>query len=206
MIIGLRLFLEEGTTLLATLSTDAESDLVILAQHGDRSAFGELVRRHYPKTVQVVFRFCGDPVLAEDATQEAFLRAWLNLASFQVDSSLRNWVYRIAINAAVDFLRRRPEVSIQDEIAVVEADGTPGPEMILIAKERTAAIQQAIKSLPDAARSVLVLREYGDLSYREISEILDIPFGTVMSRLNYARTRLRQLLEGYLLRPESMNE
>jgi RNA polymerase sigma-70 factor (ECF subfamily) len=196
----------EGTHLLATLTTDTEADLITMAQNGDRNAFGELVRRHYPKTVQIVHRFCGDPSLAEDATQEAFLRAWVNLPTFRVGSSLQNWIYRIAINAAVDALRRRPDESFNDEKVPFEADRTPGPEIILIAKERTAAVQQAIKTLPHAARSVLVLREYGELSYREIAEILDIPFGTVMSRLNYARTRLRQLLEGYLVPSESKNE
>jgi RNA polymerase sigma-70 factor (ECF subfamily) len=192
--------------LLATLTTDTDADLIIMAQHGDRNAFGELVRRHYPKTVQVVHRFCGDPSLAEDATQDAFLRAWMNLPTFRVGSSFRNWVYRIAINAAVDALRRRSVESLNDENVPIEAERAPSPEMILIAKERTAAVQQAIQSLPQAARSVLVLREYGELPYREIAEILDIPFGTVMSRLNYARTRLRQLLEGYLVPPESKNE
>ena len=192
--------------MLATLATDTEADLIVLAQHGDRNAFGELVRRHYPKTVQIVHRFCGDPSLAEDATQEAFLRAWMNLPTFRVGSTLQNWIYRIAINAAVDVLRRQSGESISDEKADLEVDRAPGPEMALLAKERTNAVQQAINSLPHAARSVLVLREYGELSYREIAEILDIPFGTVMSRLNYARTRLRHLLEGYLDQTESKNE
>ncbi len=197
---------EKGNLLLATLTANTEADLILLAQHGDRNAFDELVRRHYPMMVQVVFRFCNDPALAEDATQEAFLRAWLNLPSFRPGSSLRNWLYRIAINAALDDLRRKPEQSLDDEKVVLEADRVADPEQLLVAKERTASVQKAIQALPEAARSVLILREYGDLSYREIAEILDIPFGTVMSRLNYARNRLGQLLNLYLVQAENENE
>ena len=86
-----------------------KSSLIEQAQHGDRNAFGELVRRHYQGVVLVVTRMCGDTGLAEDAAQEAFMRAWVNLRSFQTKGSLRNWLYRIAINAALDVLRHKPE-------------------------------------------------------------------------------------------------
>ena len=82
-------------------------------------------------------------------------------------------------------------------------DQADGPEMTLIEKERVALLQQAMHSLPEAARSVLVLREYGGLSYQEIASVLDVPVGTVMSRLNYARNRLRELLKGDLLQLEN---
>ena len=82
-------------------------------------------------------------------------------------------------------------------------DQADGPETTLIEKERVALLQQAMRSLPEAARSVLVLREYGGLSYQEIASVLDIPVGTVMSRLNYARNRLRVLLDGKLLQLEN---
>ena len=82
------------------------------------------------------------------------------------------------------------------------ADPAAGPETALIEKERVALLQQAMQSLPEAARSVLVLREYGGLSYQEIASVLDVPIGTVMSRLNYARNRLRELLKTQLLQTE----
>jgi len=81
-------------------------------------------------------------------------------------------------------------------------DQAPGPEAALIQKEQALLIQQAINALPEAARSVLVLREYGELSYQEIAAVLDIPIGTVMSRLNYARNRLREVLQAQILQPE----
>ncbi len=135
--------------------------------------------------------------------QETFLRAWINLPSFHPQSSLRNWLYRIAVNATLDVLRRRPEETLEDEEAQMLADQTAGPETALIEKERVAQLQQAMQSLPEAARSVLVLREYGGLSYQEIASVLDVPVGTVMSRLNYARNRLRELLKDQLLQMEN---
>jgi len=182
---------------------ETELSLIEQAQAGDRSAYGELVRRNYNGVVNVVYRMCGDAGLAEDMAQEAFLRAWVNLPSFYPQSSLRNWLYRIAVNAALDVLRRKTEEPVEDEKMQMVTDQAPGPEAAMIQKEQVAFLQQAMKSLPEAARSVLVLREYGELSYQEIASVLDIPVGTVMSRLNYARTKLREILKSKLLHPEN---
>ena len=192
-----------ATTLAETVT---ERDLVTQAQQGDRNAFGELVRRHYQGVVGVVYRMCGDTSLAEDATQEAFIRAWVNLPSFQPSAPLRNWLYRIAINAALDVLRKKPEESLEENQVTMIADQAASPETALIEKERMALVQQAMKSLPEASRSVLVLREYGELSYQEIAKVLEIPIGTVMSRLNYARTRLREILKGVLFQMENEHD
>lgn len=187
------------------VSQVAETELTLIeqAQNGDRNAYGELVRRYYSSVVNVVYRMCGDAGLAEDMAQEAFLRAWVNLSSFHPQSSLRNWLYRIAVNAALDVLRRKTEDPVEDEKMEMVTDQAPGPEAAMIQKEQAAFLQQAMKSLPEAARSVLVLREYGELSYSEIASVLDIPMGTVMSRLNYARTKLRELLKAQMLHLEN---
>ena len=181
---------------------DAEVTLIENARNGDRSAFSELVRRHYTTVTQVVTRMCGDASLAEDATQEAFLRAWLKLPTYQPRAPLRNWLVKIAMNACLDILRRHEAEPIGDEDTALFQDGSQNPEAVLVEKEMTAMIQQAVRSLPSAARSVLVLREYSGFSYQEIAGILDIPIGTVMSRLNYARTRLREILSGMPARLE----
>jgi RNA polymerase sigma factor (sigma-70 family) len=89
------------------------------------------------------------------------------------------------------------------EEALMMPDQAAGPETALIEKERMALLQRAMRCLPEAARSVLVLREYGGLSYQEIASVLDVPVGTVMSRLNYARNRLREILRGCLVKTES---
>ena len=184
-------------------TSEDENALIEQAQHGDRNAFGELVSRYYPGVVRVVYRLCGEPGLAEDMAQEAFLRGWIALPSFHPQSSLRNWLYRIAVNATLDVLRRKSEETLEDEAAQMIPDLADGPETTLIEKERVALLQRAMRSLPEAARSVLVLREYGGLSYQEIASVLDVPVGTVMSRLNYARNRLRELLKGDLLQLEN---
>ena len=175
---------------------EIEHNLVTRAQQGDREAFSELVRCHREGVINVVYRMCGDAGLAEDAAQEAFIRAWQHLASYQPRSPFRNWVYRIAANVALDVLRREKETVDVDAVPVA-APG-PGPEAALIEKERAERVRQAVLALPPASRAVLVLREYEGLSYQEIADTLDIPVGTVMSRLSYARNRIRESLASYL--------
>jgi RNA polymerase sigma-70 factor (ECF subfamily) len=171
-------------------------ELIAQAQRGDRRAFGELVRRHREGVVDVVYRMCGDVNLAEDAAQEAFIRAWQHLPSYRPRSPFRNWVYRIATNVALDVLRCERETVDVDALSLPASDA--GPEATVEGKERGERVRQAVLALPPASRSVLVLREYEGLSYQEIADTLGIPIGTVMSRLNYARKRLRESLAPYL--------
>ena len=87
-----------------------EIELVTLAQNGDRGAFSELVRIHSQGVMNVIYRMCGDAQVAEDAAQETFIRAWLHLASYRPQTSLRSWLYRIAVNAATDMLRKEKHI------------------------------------------------------------------------------------------------
>jgi RNA polymerase sigma-70 factor (ECF subfamily) len=167
---------------------------------------------------------CGDAALAEEAAQEAFLRAWQNLGRYNPRFAFRSWVYRIALNVAVDALRRErpttdpstgsplgPAAPAPLGPAAAGAAGPKGaggqaltaeplasnaenPEAWLERKQQAEQVRRAVLDLPPASRSVLVLREYEGLSYHEIAEALDIPLGTVMSRLNYARGQLRRAL------------
>ncbi len=173
-----------------------ETDLVASAQRGDKQAFCRLVSHHWQGVINVVYRMCGDAGLAEDAAQEAFVRAWLHLASYRPRSPLRNWLYRIALNAAHDELRREHETIDVDELPLASDD--EGPREAVEREQQTLRVRSAVRALPAASRSVLVLREYEGLSYHEIADVLDIPLGTVMSRLNYARGRLRQTLAAEL--------
>lgn len=172
-----------------------ETELLMRAQRGERQAFNELVLLHVRGVRDVIYRMCGDAQIAEDAAQETFLQAWLHITSFRPQTSLRSWLYRIAINAAIDMLRREKRILPGDMEAMQLKDSRPGPEVLVSRDERIAAVQKAIASLPDASRAVLVLREYEGLSYHEIAEALDIPMGTVMSRLNYGRKVLKEKLE-----------
>jgi RNA polymerase sigma-70 factor (ECF subfamily) len=178
-------------------STEAnELELIARAQQGDRQAFGELVRCHREGVVNVVYRMCGDGHLAEDAAQEAFIRAWRGLARYRPQSRFRNWLYRIATNVALDALRRERETLDIDGLSAAASE--LGPEAAVEEEERGERVQRAVLALPPASRAVLILREYEGLAYQEIAETLDIPVGTVMSRLNYARKRLRETLAPYL--------
>jgi len=181
-----------------TTSPADERTLVTQAQQGDRNAFSELIRIHAQGVQRVVYRMCGDQQVAEDAAQETFIQAWMKLDSYRPKSSLRNWLYRIAVNSAIDMLRKEKRILSEAVEEMPLADGELGPEAAYIHEERAVAIHNAIAALPDASRAVFILREYEDLSYREISETLDIPLGTVMSRLSYARKLLKDELSQHL--------
>lgn len=183
---------------MVTAQAVSERELVVSAQNGDRNAFSELVRAHARGVFNVVYRMCGDALIAEDAAQETFLRAWQNLSSYRPAMPLRNWLYRIAFNAGMDMLRKEKRILPDDIENMPLADGRLSLESLVSQNERTAMVQKAILSLPDASRAVLVLREYEGLSYQEISSTLDIPVGTVMSRLNYARNLLKAKLQPQL--------
>lgn len=179
---------------MVTVTAIDEAELILRAKNGERNAFGELVCIHAQGVRNVIYRMCGNLQIAEDAAQETFIQAWLHLASFRPQASLRSWLYRIAVNAATDILRKEKRLlpgALEDfELS----DPQPGPEALFSHEERATLIQKAIVSLPDACRAVLVLREYEGLSYHEIADSLEIPVGTVMSRLNYARRLLRERL------------
>jgi RNA polymerase sigma-70 factor (ECF subfamily) len=183
----------------ATISAINETELVTRAQHGDRNAFSELVGMHARGVLNVIYRMCGDEQLAEDAAQEAFIQAWLHLPSYRPQTPLRNWLYRIAVNAATDKFRKEKRILPNDIEDLNLTDERPGPESLVSQRERTVLIQHAVLSLPEASRAVLVLREYEGMSYHEIADALDIPIGTVMSRLNYARKLLKDKLEQELM-------
>jgi RNA polymerase sigma-70 factor (ECF subfamily) len=179
----------------ATISAINETELVTRAQRGDRNAFSELVGIHARGVLNVIYRMCGDEQLAEDAAQEAFIQAWLHLPSYRPQTPLRNWLYRIAVNAATDKFRKEKRILPNDIEDLNLTDERPGPESLVSQQERTVLVQKAVLSLPEASRAVLVLREYEEMSYHEIADALDIPVGTVMSRLNYARKLLKDKLE-----------
>lgn len=184
---------------MVTVQAVNEEELIAGAQRGDRNAFSELVRVHAQGVIKVVYRMCGDALVAEDAAQETFLRAWQNLPSYSPGTSLRNWLYRIAFNAGMDLVRRERRIMSENIEDLSLNDPRPGPESQASERERKSLVQQAVLSLPDASRAVLILREYEDLSYQEIAESLDIPIGTVMSRLSYARRLLKEKLEPELV-------
>jgi RNA polymerase sigma-70 factor (ECF subfamily) len=180
----------------STSGANNQNALIDQARQGDRWAFGELVKMHQAGVIRVVLGMCGDPYLAEEAAQEAFIRAWQYLPRYKHRGKFRSWLYRIALNVALDRLRAEKETVDVERLSLTTMRGRP--EVITERHERRDYVREAVLALPSASRSALILREYEGLSYQEIAETLNIPLGTVMSRLNYARQRLRAMLASYL--------
>jgi len=149
--------------------------------------------RHQAGVIGLAYRLCGERGLAEEIAQEAFLRAWQRLQTYKPQYSFRNWLYSIAAHLACDHQRQAQPLADAD----LDAEPAPGagPEDDLQARQRIEKVRQSVLALPPASRAVLVLREYEGLAYAEIASVLDIPLGTVMSRLNYARSQLRSALK-----------
>ncbi len=178
------------------------------AQAGDRSAFDYLVERHKDIVYAVAYRFARDPDLALDLSQDVFIRAYRGLKSFKGRSSFSTWLYRIAMNTCIDYTRKRSRSvdsqTVPEEVAdyagseTIDAAGPREPDDVALSGELGEQIQKAIDALPSYHKSVFVLYEIEGLSYKEIAEVVGCSIGTVMSRLHYARKKLRAMLEPYV--------
>lgn len=183
-----------------------EQELVSLAKQGDQDAFAQLVQANQDKIYSLALRMTGNPEDGADLAQEAFLRAWRNLPTFQEESSFSTWLYRLTSNLCIDFLRkekRRKSAVTSISLDCDEDDSPPTevpdhrftPESELERKELRAAVGRALLQLSDEHRQVLVLRELEGLSYTEIAEHLALEEGTVKSRIARARISLRNILQ-----------
>lgn len=176
-----------------------EQNWIAAAQTGDQSAFEQLVRLYEKRVYALTSRMCRNPADAEEAAQEAFLAAWQGLPFFRGDSSFSTWLYRLASNACVDVLRRegrhQPNLSLDDEDATIDLpDGALSPHDEAERSELRQQIEEGLAALPPDYRQVLILRELHQRSYDEIADILSLDLGTVKSRINRGRKRLRNIL------------
>lgn len=181
-----------------------EQELVARANRGDQDAFAQLVEANQNKIYSLTLRMTGSPEDGADLAQEAFLRAWRALPTFQGESSFSTWLYRLASNLCIDFLRRekrrRAAVSVtslddEESAAPTEVpDHRFTPEGELERRELRAAVGRALLKLSDEHRQVLILRELDGLSYAEIAQALALEEGTVKSRIARARLSLRNIL------------
>ena len=179
------------------------TDLERRAKEGDQGAFERLVMDNQNRVYSLALRLCGDREAAADLAQEAFIKAWQGLGSFQGESSFATWVYRLATNLCIDYLRKKkrregvePSVSLDDSDSgwAEPADRESDPQLVLERSERGRALARGLASLPGWQRQVLVLRELSGLSYQEIGEKLELDLGTVKSRIARARLALRKIL------------
>lgn len=180
----------------------SDVEAVTRSRNGDQDAFRVLVERYQGRAYRLAARLLGDPVQAQDAVQEGFLKAYGSLTRFEGRSGFYTWLYRLVFNLCIDMKRRdrsSRHVEWTDEVAgqLAPTDGAPpasGPAVELERGQLRIALAAAVEQLPEEARRTLLLREVDGLSYAEIAEALGIPKGTVMSRLHHARRRVRQLL------------
>ena len=176
-----------------------EQELVRAAAGGDTEAFERLVETYENKIYTLALRMSGSPDDAVDIAQEAFLAAWRGLPAFRGEAGFATWLYRLASNAAIDYLRRqrkqRGELSLDDEELGLDAvDAGPGPQDAAEGEEVRSAVAAGLGALSEGHRQVLVLRELQGLSYEEIAAVLAVDLGTVKSRISRARSALRKIL------------
>lgn len=176
-----------------------DAQLIRDALGGDSAAFGQLVTRYQDRLFNTLVHVTGCAEEAEDVAQETFVKAYLKLDSFGGRSAFYTWLYRIAFNLSVSRQRRRRrEVSI-DRIREMSGndlpDGGEVPAVKLERAERVAQVQSALGTLSEEHRTILVLREMDGCCYETIADILEMPVGTVRSRLHRARLQLRQRLQ-----------
>ena len=179
--------------------------LIDLVLQGDSAAFSVLVRRYQDRLFTALVHIASSRDEAEDVAQEAFIQAYVKLSSFERQSSFYTWLYRIAFNTAISRRRRkRVETSVEqakDAVGDEPADRGEKPHDRLIREERADLIRRALGELSEEHRAILVLREMEGCDYEEIAEILDLPVGTVRSRLHRARVQLKEQLTGVLDEP-----
>ncbi|MBO8130215.1 MAG: sigma-70 family RNA polymerase sigma factor [Candidatus Marinimicrobia bacterium] len=177
-----------------------DEELIAKFQNGDEGAFEELVHRYAGRLLNFVYRFVYDKKEAEDIVQDTFLRVYMNRHAYREIAKFSTWIYTIAANLAKTFLRKKKyrkvmflsqmgpdenkdfEIKDEEEIRIIEKDMRVDEE----------TIQRALLKLPEHFKTILILRDIQELSYEEISNILEIPIGTVKSRINRARLRLQK--------------
>ena len=187
---------------------ETDQQLVVRAQRGDTRAFDLLVLKYQGRIATLVARFVNDAAEVEDVTQEAFIKAFRALPKFRGESAFYTWLYRIASNAAKNYLvarGRRPATTadVQDAEYFEEGDALreiETPENAYFGSELAKTVQTALEGLPEELRAALSLREFDGLSYEEIADVMACPVGTVRSRIFRARevvdSRVREKLAG----------
>lgn len=187
----------------ATVSTE-EKNIIERCKQGDLAAFNELVKKYEKQVYNFAYRLTGNYDDANDIAQEAFLRVYNAIGSFRGDASFTTWLFRITTNVFLDDRKRaraHPHTSLDEHMELEESsvtrqieDPSPSPEAITEENERGQILQDAIHSLPDYQRAMVSLYHTEQKSYEEIAEMMDLPIGTVKSRLNRARLALKEKL------------
>ena len=182
----------------------SDEQIVERALTGDAEAFGEIVQRWERRIFALAFGMLGREEDARDATQETFLAAFRNLRAFRGEAKVSSWLHRIAVNQCITRQRRakvRKESGLEEEeekhAASFSAPIHYSPALVVEGRERSAAVRRAVNSLPLDLRQVIVMKEFEELTFREMADALDIPLSTVKSRLYTALRQLQLRLQKY---------
>lgn len=183
---------------------DTDEDLVNAVKAGDHAAYRGLVEKYQERIFTMIYGMVRNREQAQDLTQETFVRGFRRLDSFRQDAKFYTWVYRIAKNVSIDYIRRRnrrdersweDQVEINRDGQISESHRSVLPSKALERKQIYGAIMDAVEKLSPEHRQVLLLRELEGMSYTEMAEVCDVPAGTIMSRLYTARRKMRDLLK-----------
>ena len=179
-------------------------DLMAGIAKGDDDAFEILVNRHQTSVLNLIYRFIGDRTQAKDLAQEVFLKVWQAAKSYEAKAKFTTWIYRITVNLCLNELKsarrrkwfpfHRSDGDSENAIEETFSDGSPTAEDLLLVKERSRQITNALQSLPDNQRMALVLKKYDDLSYQEIAKILNCSVSAVESLIVRAKRTLQKKL------------
>jgi RNA polymerase sigma-70 factor (ECF subfamily) len=194
-----------GVSIVDTNEADTDGSLIAAYLGGDHAAFDAIVDRHSGEVYAFLCRFVGDRTLAEDLLQETFLQVHLSADSFDTGQRLRPWLFTIAANKARDRMRRkgrRPAISLDAAIANEQSDpasfvdlivtNAPSAGELVAHDELKSAVRETVANLPENFREILLLSYFHGFSYKEIAEMLEIPVGTVKSRLHGAVARFAE--------------
>ena len=172
-----------------------QENIIARARRGDADAFEQLVVAYRDQVFRLALRMCGNEADADEVAQEAFLSAWKALPNFRGDSRFSTWLYQLTSHAAIDLMRREKRQIVAEDITDVGApDPAPGPQQQAEQSETRQAVRDAMAQLSPEYRQIVVLRFLQELSYEEIGAVLKLPPGTVKSRLNRAKSQLKDIL------------
>lgn len=184
---------------------ELELALIKKSIDGDLDAFQDLIRSHQKKVYNIAFRMMGNEEDAKDMAQEALVKSFRYIKNFRMDSSFSTWLYRIATNTCLDELRKKKRKGDEISLSIDKNEDTDmpvkelaiektGPEQEFLKKERARILHEAIKTLSEDYKKVIVLRDINGFSYEEIAEICETNIGTIKSRINRGRNILREKL------------
>ena len=179
------------------MAGSGEQVLISKVKKGDLDAYGAIIQDYQSSVFNVCYRVLGNRQEAEDLTQEAFLRAYHKISSFDISRAFGPWVRTLAANLCYNHLKRARlnRVPLEDERDTIKDDSKYGPEGVLVINQEHSALYQAIWKLPETQRIALELRHFQGLSYQEMAEAMNLPLNTIRSHLYRGRQKLAELLE-----------